>query len=417
MKIPSDKKTIAVFFGGRSPEHDVSVVSGLQVLHAIDPSRYDAFPVYVAPDGRWLTGDLLRKRDNFMLDAAALKQLTDVVLDVMPGRRARLLPRKSGFFGAPKPIEFDVALPIFHGLHGEDGCVQGAFDLAGVAYAGMRVMATSLLMDKAATKLALSSLGIPCLPFGVIRRPDEGYLVPKEELAAAAKPIGFPCIVKPVHLGSSIGVAKANNAEEIAACLPAIFEFDDAAIIEPFVKNLVEYNVSVARIDGEVRTSAIERPKTHEELLDFKQKYLAGASGEGDKLSGAQDGEGGLKTGGEPVSEGMLSLTRDLNPDITAEQESNIITWAKTMFEGLGGTGAPRIDFIGNAKSGEIWLNEVNPIPGSYGYFLWEAAKDKPLLFAEFLTSLIEEALMERRKKTLPKDPVPADARLLTRKG
>ncbi len=123
--------------------------------------------------------------------------------------------------------------------------------------------------------------------------------------------------------------------------------------------------------------------------------------------------EGGTKTPGT-ISQGMLSLTRELNPKLKPQQVKNIKDWALTMFKAVEGTGAPRIDFIGNEKTGELWLNEVNPWPGSIGYFLWEAAEN-PVLFTDLLTGLIEEALKENKKRSLPKDPVPVDARLLRR--
>jgi D-alanine-D-alanine ligase len=400
------KKRVAVFFGGRSPEHDVSVVTGLQILGAIDPSKYDAFPVYITTDGAWLVGDVLRKRENYMLDANRRKEVRQVKMDLNAGRTGRLLAKRFSIFDTGgRVIEFDVAVPSFHGLFGEDGNIQGAFELAGVAYAGMRTLASSVLMDKAVTKKVMQGLDIPVLPYAVLKRPSQGYMIPQDQIAAALreKNIGFPCIVKPSHLGSSIGVAKATNAEEIAASLPAIFEFDEVAIIEPFVPNLVEYNVAVTKAFGGVKTSAIERPKGTEELLDFKQKYLSGGGGK----------KGGTKTPGQS-SEGMLSLTRDINPKIDAKMESSIRDWAVRMYNGLDGTGAPRIDFIGNSKTNEIWLNEVNPWPGSIGYFLWEAAPE-PKLFSELMTALIEEALEERRKRNFPKDSVPPGARLLKR--
>ncbi|MCE7887258.1 MAG: D-alanine--D-alanine ligase [Alphaproteobacteria bacterium PRO2] len=399
------QKRIAVFFGGRSPEHDVSVVTGLQILGAIDP-KFEAFPVYITTDGVWLTGDVLRKRENYMLHANNRAQTIEVTLDVTAGKTGRLVPKKTGLFGSGKAIEFDVAIPSFHGLFGEDGNLQGLFEIAGVAYAGMRTLASSVLMDKAATKKAMQGIGIPVLPYAVLKRPNEGYMIArgKIEEALREKNIAFPCIVKPAHLGSSIGVAKATNAGEIAACLPAIFEYDEVAIIEPFVPNMVEYNVAVTKAFGGVKTSAIERPKNNEELLDFKKKYLSGGT-KGQKGGGKQPGQ---------ASQGMLSLTREINPRLDPKTEENIRGWAVQMYEGLDGTGAPRIDFIGNLKSGEIWLNEVNPWPGSIGYFLWEAAPE-PKLFSELLTALIEEAIEERKKRNFPKDSVPVDARLFRR--
>ena len=403
------KKSVAVFFGGRSPEHDVSVVTGLQILSAIDSESYNAFPVYITTEGEWLVGDVLRERSAYMLSAESRKQVSAVTLDLKPGSRARLVPLKSGLFGGGKAIEFDVAIPSFHGLYGEDGNIQGLFELAGVPYAGTRTMASSVLMDKGATKKVLQGAGIPVLPYAMIYRPDEGYMIAEDVLKEMMGDVDFPCIVKPNHLGSSIGVAKVENIEELRAALPGVFEFDDAAIIEPFVENLVEYNVAVSKAFGEIRLSAIERPKATDELLDFKQKYLSG----GDNKTG--DKTGGTKTVGA-ISEGMLSLTRELNPELDAKSVQNIKDWAVAMFKAVEGTGAPRIDFIGNEKTGELWLNEVNPWPGSIGYFLWEAAED-PILFTDLLSGLIEEAVKEGRKRNLPKDPVPLDARLLERRG
>lgn len=402
----SMKKKVAVFLGGRSPEHDVSVVSGLQAFHAIDRARFDPFVVYIAPDGEWLVGDLLHARENYMPGVEARKSLVSVTLDVRADRGGRLIPLQRGLFGGAKPIDFDVAIPAFHGLIGEDGNIQGLFELANIPYTGMRTKASAMLMDKVSTKLLLKALEIPYLPYAVVKRPDEGYLVSEETLAVLLGPVGFPCILKPVHLGSSIGVARVTSVAEAKACLPAIFEYDTAAIAEPFVENLVEYNVAVSRLSGAVCTSAIERPKTSAELLDFKQKYLSGGGKGGAKLSSA-------KTPGQG-SEGMLSLTRDINPDLPQAAEANIRAWGARLFDGIDGAGAPRIDFIGNAKTGEVWLNEVNPCPGSFGYFLWEAAKD-PVLFTDLLSFLIDEAFAENIKLTLPRDPVPTEARLLRR--
>lgn len=407
--ISNSKKKVAVFFGGRSPEHDVSVVSSLQALSAFDRSLYEPFPVYITPDGRWLIGEPLRNRANYMIKGDALKQCTEVTLDMNASHKGgRLIPVKSPLIGQAKPVSFDIAFLGFHGLYGEDGNIQGMFELANIPYTGARILSSAVFMNKIATKRFLNDLDIPCLPYAVIKRPEEGYMLPEKNIKAATKHLKFPCILKPVNLGSSIGVAKVNTAEDINACLPAIFEFDDAAMLEPFVENLVEYNVAVSRIHGKIQTSAIERPKSTDELLDFKQKYLSG----GDNKTGTKTG--GTKTG-ETISEGMLSLTRELNPKLPKKTEEQIREWSARLFEAIDGTGAPRIDYIGNNKSGEIWFNEVNPIPGSFGYFLWEASKDNPVLFTELITGLCEEAVKCSVKRSLPRDPVPVDARLLKR--
>jgi D-alanine-D-alanine ligase len=398
------KTRVAVLFGGRSPEHDVSVVTGLQALNALDSARYDAFPVYVATDGSWFTVDALRNRSLYLPDEAARQALTRVDLDLSAGK-GLLLPRgKAGLFAKrPEPIPFDVALLAFHGAIGEDGPMQGVFEVANAAYTGMRTLASAVLMDKAVTKRLIAGRGIGLLPDAVVDRPATGLVPDKAALEAAIGAIAFPVIVKPAHLGSSIGVAKADTIDEVRAVLPGIFRFDTEAIVEPFVENLVEYNVAVTRIGGEVRTSAIERPKRATELLDFKTKYLSGG--------------GSKKTGGKQpgtVSQGMLSLTRDINPELPAALEARIRGWAAAAFEAVGGTGAPRVDFLSNEKTGEVWLNEVNPCPGSLGYFLWEAA-EKPVLFTALLDHLVEEAKLRHRMAQLPSDPTAPDARLFKR--
>lgn len=397
------KTRIAVFLGGRSPEHDVSVVTGLQARAALDQSRFDAFVVYVTPQGDWLVGPGLDERRNYLPDAQLRAKLHEMTLDIASGSGGRLAPRKSGLFSRQPPVEFDVALLAFHGSGGEDGQMQGLFEAANIPYTGMRTLASAVLMDKAVTKRALEGSGIPLLRQAVIDRPATG-LPPAAALDEAMKEanIGFPCIVKPVHLGSSIGVGKADDVEEARALLAAIFRLDTQALIEPFVPNLVEYNVSAARFGGAPRCSAIERPKRAEDLLDFRQKYLSG---------------GDSKTGGKILgqsSQGMLSLTREINPDLPPAFADNLRRWAIAAFEAVGGTGAPRIDFLSNEATGEVWLNEVNPCPGSFGFYLWEAAPE-PLGFTALLSLLIDEAQARHRAVQLADDPVPPDARLLKR--
>jgi D-alanine-D-alanine ligase len=396
------KTRIAVFLGGRSPEHDVSVVTGLQALQALDQTRFDAFVVYVTTEGDWLVGPELDDRRNYLPGREIRAKLGEVTLDIAAGGRGRLIARRSGLFARKPPIEFDVALLAFHGLVGEDGQFQGLFETANIPYTGMRTMASAVLMDKVATKRMLAGSDIPLLKHAVVERPDTG-LPPASTLEAPLAQIGFPCCVKPVHLGSSIGVGKADDVNEVRALLATIFRLDTEALIEPFVPNLVEYNVSVGRFSGAPRCSAIERPKRVEALLDFRQKYLSG---------GADN-----KTGGKNLtrpSEGMLSLTRDIDPALPGQQAPDIRRWALTAFEAVSGTGAPRIDFLCNEATGEIWLNEINPCPGSFGFYLWEAAPE-PIGFTALLSLLIDEAQVRHRAIQLPSDPVPPDARLLKR--
>ena len=399
------KKRVAVFIGGRSPEHDVSVVSGLQAFQAVDRSRFEPFLVYVSLTGEWYVGEALADRKNYIPTPETRRSLTKVTLDSNADSmgKGRLIGEKKGLFSKAEIIPFDVALFAFHGLFGEDGGFQGMCDAVNVPYTGMRTMASAVLMDKIATKRVLAGTNVPQLPFLVIDRPASGKHVHAAEVSRQMGNIAFPVIVKPAHLGSSIGVGRATNTDEIVAQLPNIFSLDHQAMIEPFVENLVEYNCAVTAVFGEVRTSAIERPKRATELLDFKQKYMSG---------------GGTKKAGSKLpgqsSEGMLSLTRDINPQLPDGMEGKIRAWAETVFRTVNGSGAPRLDFLSNEKTGEVWFNEANPCPGSFGFFLWEAAA-KPVLYTEFLNALLEEAFALHRKSQLPPDPTLRDARLFPR--
>ena len=404
-------KTVAVFWGGRSPEHDVSIITGLQAYQAFDRSAYKPMPVYVDTLGRWWVGEGLEQRSTYLLtDEYCRKHLTQVTLDLNANtpRPQLVAVGKTGLFCAKaKTFEFDIAFLAFHGLFGEDGAIQGALELANIPHTGASVRSSTMMMSKSGTKEALDGADVPLLPHTVIRRPGQRLLLTADELKAATSGVEFPVIVKPNHLGSSIGVAKANNAEELNAVLPAVFKFDDAAIVEPFVENLCEYNVAVMRTaEGTIITSAIERPKRSDELLDFKQKYLS-----------AGDNKTGTKMPGEGLSQGMLSLTRDINPeDLTKKQQKDLRLWAATAFDILDAAGCPRIDFLCNEQTGEMWLNEINPMPGSFGHFLWEAAPENPLLFTELLNNMLEEAMTQHGRRQLPPDPTPEDARLFKRK-
>jgi len=232
------------------------------------------------------------------------------------------------------------------------------------------------------------------LPHVLIKKPADGTFISEKELktrlteAFGKKP--FPVIVKPCHLGSSIGVTPAKTLDEAMAGLLFCFRMDHAVIIEPFVENLVEYNIAVSSAFGEPRVSAIERPLKESDFLDFAGKYLTG-----DKQ--------GAKTEAS-ASEGMASLNRVINPkDLSQKNTKNITTWALQAFEALDLAGSVRIDFLGNEKTKQLWLNEINPIPGSFAFFLWEAA-DPPASYIELTTALIEEGFTNSTLKASETD-------------
>ena len=388
-------KQIAVIFGGRSVEHDVSVLTGLQFIEAVNPDKFAALPVYVDAAGGWWTGDALLKRSFYPLDGEKKKTLTPVYLAVGQTNVARLMKRKSGLLGGrDEEIPVDLVVPAIHGSNGEDGTLQGMLEFAGIAYAGAPALASAAAMDKAFTKTLLAGLAggkaVPVLPHAIIPRPGEGMHLTAEiiekSLGDLLETHGFPLFVKPQHLGSSIGIAAAPDMDAMLAALLNIFRMDNAAIIEPMVRNLVEYNVAVAHIGGKTRLSAIERPIVEGDRLDFAAKYMAG-------------GDGGPKLDNAP-SEGMMNQNRVIDPpELTTSQRKTIETSALVAYEALGLAGSARIDFLADSESGEIWFNEINTIPGSFANYLWQAA-EPPVSFTALTEAMIEEgfALAERRR-------------------
>jgi D-alanine-D-alanine ligase len=395
----TDRLKVAVIFGGSSPEHDVSIGTGLEALQAVDGERFEAFPVYIATDGQWLVGKELRERGAFLPGPAERERLLHVSGPWRaPGGRPVLRALGGGLLRRPADVELDVALLALHGGGGEDGSIQGLFEMMRVPYTGMRVMGAAVAMDKVATKQILADAGIPLLPHVELRRPGDARLLPRDVLQAAIDTVGLPAIVKPTHLGSSIGVQRVASLEELETALPAIFKLDRVAILEKFVANLAEYNIAVAAFDSAPRASAIERPKREADaVLDFRQKYRAQPG----KLPGQR-------------SEATLAISREVNPVIPSGLEAEIRRAALLCFERLGGAGAPRIDFLCDTETGEIWLSEVNPCPGLLAYNLWQAASP-PLLFTPMLSALIDEALRLHRGSQLAADPVPVDARIFRR--
>ncbi|HXV73413.1 MAG TPA: hypothetical protein VD713_01660 [Sphingomonadales bacterium] len=376
-------KRIAVIFGGESVEHDVSILTGLQFLSALDPAQYDGFPVYVDPKGRWWGGEALRERTFYPLTAAkeGLLARLHLPLAAVRGRTPHFTAGKKGLFGGEKAIPFDIAVPAIHGSNGEDGTLQGLLELLGIPFTGSPALGSAATMDKDFTKRTLKGLGVPVLDHILLERPaaeaafDPDMVRGRIATAFGGKP--FPLIVKPNRLGSSIGVAKADDFEAVLAALLVCSRLDYEALIEPFVPNLAEYNVAVTRAFGPLRASVIERPLKINEVLAFKDKYLAAGDG-GPKLKAA-------------ASEGMASLNRVIEPkEIGTARKENLRALALKAFEAFKLAGSVRVDFLSNEKTGELWLNEINTVPGSFAFYLWGASQPRAS-FTDLATALISE--------------------------
>lgn len=388
-----NKLNLAVIFGGPSQEHDVSVVSAQQLMDAVDVRKINVVPVYMGFDGRFLQGAALRQLDRFRPAPKGLREVVFAWGDMGP-----CLTSVGGSWTA----QIDCALPVFHGPFGEDGRIQGLLEAVGIPCTGFSAINSALAMRKDATKSLVASVGVNVLPHVVVNAKEMKHadLV----CARVEADLSYPLIIKPANLGSSIGVGLAKSRDELLVHLQGALQEDSFALVEPQVQNLEELNIAVMYREGEIKFSAIERPKSSAELLDFREKYLSSAEV-------GSTGSGKLGNTAVP-SQGMLSLTRDINPDIDPDLQARLYDFASKAFTILGLRGAPRMDFMHNTETGELWFNEINPIPGSYGFFLWEAAHEQ-VLFSKLAEHLMQEALSDSLKYF--DDPVPQAAYLLPR--
>jgi len=372
------RRTVAVMFGGRSLEHDVSVVSGLQILHAIDPDRFAPMPIYIDQSLRWWVGDDLWHTEAFKGGGPDRSRATEVALS--PGFGTSMLaPVGSGLgriAGGKPSIAVDVFIPVLHGTYGEDGSIQGHLELGGCAYVGCGVLASAVGMNKRMTKIVAANAGVPIVPWLSCERGmlDRGHDWLREVPAKVESSFGWPVIVKPCNLGSSAGVTTASTADEMIAGILKVFEYDVEALIEPFIKNRLEINVAVAGLEVPV-PSVTEMPVTSQaSILSFSEKYKR----QGRKSIGS--------------SEGMAGALRVLDPaDLPAGMRADAQRHATTVFAALGCEGISRIDFLIDADSGTLYFNEINTLPGSLAFYLWSAAPHYCTI-TELLARLIERA-------------------------
>ena len=360
---------VAVLFGGRSVEHEISVITALQLMQAIDPAVYDVTPVYIAPSGTWHTGPQLLNRSFYAKVPGNLGTLQEVTLLPKPGTRGLTKLSDSSI------IPIDVFLPAFHGQYGEDGCIQGLFEMADVPYTGSNVVSSAMTMNKYACKIFLKEHGIPVLPAQLIARSDAQHDIKGVvERVLATEGYSLPLFVKPCNLGSSIGVSKVKEVSELAPALAKVFRFDTHALVEPCVNDIMEINCSVRDYEG-IHTSVVEIPVSQSGVLSYEEKYLRG---------------GGKKSG---PSAGMASLTRVIDPqDLDPEMKSSVIDLAKRSFTALGCSGVARLDFIVDLATGKLYFNELNAFPGSCSFYLWVRSNPR-VLYTTLIHNMIESAL------------------------
>lgn len=379
-------------FGGRSVEHEISVISALQLISAMDQFRFHALPIYIAPNGKWYTGDALLERAFYKKVPGNLGEVTEVTLLPKPGVGgfSRLTPKKfiekaTSCIDLEDTIPFDVIIPAFHGQFGEDGCIQGLFELADVTYTGTPLTASGISMNKYFCKEIAAARGIPVLPAKVVRRDDALKDLDNvcHELLSDSTLGGLPLFVKPGNLGSSIGVSRVLNAAELGPALVKVFRFDEEAIIEPCVTDIMEINVSIREFNG-IHASCVEIPVSQTGVLSYEEKYLRGGS---------------KKTGESEKSQGMASLTRVIDPpDLAKDTKEAVQNYAKILFGALGCSGVARLDFIVDTKKRTLYFNEINPFPGSASFYLWVKTTPR-VLYTDLITGMIESAVKRKGTK------------------
>lgn len=345
------KKRLAVLFGSRSCEHDVSIISGLQALSSADQEKYDAQPVYIGNDGQFYMGDKLRDVAFYRaFDAHSVTRVYPV------GEGGKLVLRradvKRSLFHKEEEILFtaDVVMPVLHGLNGEDGSVQGMLDLFDVPYTSSAILGSAVLMDKILMHKLFEGQGIPVLPAEGFTR-AAWQADPEGIMAMLEEKLGYPMYVKPANLGSSIGISRADDREGLKQGINIASAYDRRLLVERGVKNLKEVNCSVLGYDTYIRVSPLEMPVTGDEFLTFDEKYLRGGKGK---------------------SQGMQSLGRIIPAPIPDEKAEKIRALSEEAFRLLDLKGVVRIDYLLDEDTGEVFIGEVNTIPGSLAFYLWQ---------------------------------------------
>ena len=372
------KKQLGVIFGSRSCEREVSIISAIQLMRHADTEKYDVIPVYIDEHGGWYTGEKLKDIHSYQPFQPNQAGIVRVYLDMTSGSGALLTTeRGKGLFSREEiraVARIDVFVVVMHGMNGEDGTLQGMLELANVPYTSSGVGASALGMDKILMKQFFRGADLPVLP-SVWYTMTEFQADPERILKETEEVLGYPVYVKPAKLGSSIGVSRAENGEELREALELAFEYDRRVLVEKGLTKPIELNCSVLGYDGEMTASPIEMPISGEDFLDFKEKYLA--------------------AGG---SKGMASLHRVLPAPIEDDLRIRIQEMSKSIFRMMDCKGVVRIDYMFDRDSGGFYITEINVIPGSLAFYLWENAGMPYRELIDRMVELAEKAHLDKNQ-------------------
>lgn len=362
---------VAVFFGGKSVEHDVSIVTAQQLIQNADKTKYNIIPVYITRDGDWFSGEKLASVSAFGNFDKGDPDVTRVYIpaNTKVKQLYRFSEKKKGLFGKPESAfyaKIDVAILSMHGLNGEDGTLQGVLELAGIPYTSGGVLSSASGMDKILMKSAFIGAGLPVLPYIFFDR-SEFSSNSEKILTESEEKLGYPVFVKPSNLGSSIGISKAHNRDELKVAIETASVYDRRILIEKGIDSPKEINCSGLGFGGDIRTSVCEMPATSEEFLTFDEKYLNGNKNQAS----------------------MEALSRRIPAPIPDEMTAKIKEMTEKIFRLMDCKGVVRIDYIASNDLSELYVNEINTIPGSFAFYLWEPLG---ISYSQLIDNLIEIA-------------------------
>jgi len=368
--VSSEPLQVGIVLGGVAPEHEVSVITALQAAAALDRDRYTPVPIYVAKDGPWYTGDALLEVEAYRDLDALREDALPVALAPTPYGHLELIEDRAP--GILKRLQrpalrrrIDVMLLGLHGGPGENGGVQGLCETFNVPYTSAGVFGSALGMDKVMSKRVCQQAGIPVVDFVALR---EGEWAGREAAALdeCEATLDYPLVVKPARCGSSIGIAQVNTRAELDAAIEDAFRYDDKVVVEKAVEALREINCSVLGDGHEATPSVLEEPVPSDDdaVLTFQDKYMR-EDGEAAKA------EGGTKSA-ESSPEGMAAQDRIVPANLSDERTETIQDLAVRIFHQFECAGVVRIDFMIDESTGRVYFNEINTIPGSFSFYLWE---------------------------------------------
>ena len=370
------KTKVGVFFGGRSTEHEISVISANQAMAAMSREKYDIIPVYITKEGKWYTGEALTDVANYRDTDALLQKCEQVYMRPIYGDYNLYSMKTAGVFRHDHKViaALDVVLPVLHGSNGEDGTFQGVIETIGIPFAGCDVLASANGMDKITMKMILASEDVPVVDY-VWFTDKECFSRHDALVEKVEKKLGYPVIVKPANLGSSVGIHRADNRKALEAAVADDEKYTSRIIVEHLVEDLCEINCSVLGNCDDYRMSVLEEPIKSGEILSYEDKYM-----------------GGTKT-----ERGMQASKKRIPADLPADMTERIKFLAGETFRVLGCHGVSRVDFIVDRKDNSVYVNEINTIPGSLSFYLWEATG---LTFEALMDELVRLAFKRKEEQS-----------------